>query len=323
MPNTSSAPTSTPAPSYQALRSARSEYVPLRHINYHVRLWGLPRPGVAPLVLVHGWMDVSASYQFMVDALRAERWVIAPDWRGFGLSRGPVVDSYWLADYLADLDALLDHYAGDQAVDLVGHSMGGHVVMQYAGIRPARIRRLVNLEGFGVPPSEPAQAAARYARWMDELKGLHQGRSALKTYADLEAVAQRLMRTNPRLTPAKAAWLAQHWARPNARGEWEILGDPAHKIVHPHLSRVDEVLALYRCISAPTLAVEAAHDSLGGWFGDKYSLAQYHQRLQHVPDLRIAVLPDAGHMLHHDQPLALAQLLEAFLDGPAGATPQS
>jgi pimeloyl-ACP methyl ester carboxylesterase len=39
-------------------------------------------------VMVHGWMDVGASYQFVVDALAtwASRWVVAPDWRGFGLT---------------------------------------------------------------------------------------------------------------------------------------------------------------------------------------------------------------------------------------------
>jgi pimeloyl-ACP methyl ester carboxylesterase len=61
------------------------------------------------------------------------------------------------ADYLADLDQLLDHYAPGEAVDLVGHSMGGNVAMMYAGVRPARIRRLVNLEGFGMPATRPAR----------------------------------------------------------------------------------------------------------------------------------------------------------------------
>ncbi|MBP6560019.1 MAG: alpha/beta fold hydrolase, partial [Burkholderiaceae bacterium] len=134
---------------YQVLQPSRSEYVPVRTQSYHVRMWGTPRPGTPPLVLLHGWMDVSASWQFVVDALAQQRHVIAPDWRGFGLTQGPRVDTYWLADYLGDLDFLLDHYAADTPVDLVGHSMGGNIAMLYAGVRPARIRRLVNLEGFG------------------------------------------------------------------------------------------------------------------------------------------------------------------------------
>ena len=128
-------------PMYQVLQPSRSEYVPVRTQSYHVRMWGTPRPGTPPLVLLHGWMDVSASWQFVVDALAQQRHVIAPDWRGFGLTQGPPVDTYWLADYLGDLDFLLDHYAADTPVDLVGHSMGGNIAMLYAGVRPARIRR--------------------------------------------------------------------------------------------------------------------------------------------------------------------------------------
>src|SRR5574337_37834 len=90
-----------------------------RTLRYHVRLWGDALPGQPPLVLLHGWMDAGASWQFVVDAFAeaftAGRLIIAPDWRGFGHSRpaGPR-DSYPFVDYLADLDRLLDHYAGEQ-----------------------------------------------------------------------------------------------------------------------------------------------------------------------------------------------------------------
>lgn len=288
--------------------------LPLRRLNYHVRQWGPEESALPPLVLLHGWMDVSASYQFMVDALQPERRIIAPDWRGFGRTASAQADHYLFADYLADLDLLLDQCAPGQAVDLVGHSMGGNVAMMYAGVRPARIRRLVNLEGFGLPATQPAQAPARYAQWIDEIKQLHQGDKALKTYDGPEAVAQRLMKTNPRLSQDKAEWLARHWAQPNAQGQWEILGDPAHKITSAQLYRVDEALALYGCITAPVLAVEASGDSLGQWWQGKYSLDEYHQRLTHVRNVRIAVVPDAGHMLHHDQPQAVAALIERFLE---------
>jgi len=303
---------------YQALKPSRSEFVNVRHLRYHVRHWGSPSAGEPPLVLVHGWMDVAASWQFMVDALRTDRWIIAPDWRGFGLTKAsdPAPDSYWFPDYLADLDALLDHYVRDQPVDLVGHSMGGNVAMLYGGVRPLRIRRLVNLEGFGLPETRPAQAPERYAKWMDEVKALHQGGMALKTYDSPEGVARRLMKTNPRLDADKASWLAQHWAAPNARGQWEILGDPAHKIVSAHLYQVEEALAIYRRITAPVLSVTASDDSLSQWWKGQFTLAQYQERLKAVPVLQNAVICDAGHMLHHDQPSQLAQLIEDFLAQP-------
>jgi len=307
---------------YKENRPFRSEFVPIRGLDHHLHVWGDPnRATLPPLVLVHGWMDVGASWQFMVDALSAEfaagRLIIAPDWRGFGQTglsaAGYQADSYWFADYLADLDFLLDHYAPGQAVDLVGHSMGGNVAMLYAGVRPARIRRLVNLEGFGLPASQPSQAAGRLAQWMDSLKSAQRGEMALKSYADVGGVAERLMRTNPRLTPDKAHWLASHWARPDASGRWRVLGNPAHKIPSAQLYRVDEVLEIHQRISAPVLAVEASGDSMAQWWNGKYSLAEYHERLRQVPDARVVVVQDAGHMLHHDQPGVLAGLIETFL----------
>jgi pimeloyl-ACP methyl ester carboxylesterase len=306
---------------YTERRPSRCELVPIRTQRYHVRLWGEASPEKTPLFMVHGWMDVAASFQFVVDALSDDfferHWIIAPDWRGYGLTSGPQVDNYWMADYLADLDALIDHYAGDQAagqgIDLLGHSMGGNVVMVYAGARPTRIRRLINLEGFGMAETQPTDAPGRYAKWMDEIKAFHRGEMALKAYDSVDGVARRLMKTNRRLSADKALWLAQHWSRENAQGHWDILGDAAHKIVNATLFRLEELLACYARITAPTLCVEASDDSLKLWWKDKYTLAQYHERLKHVPNCRIEVIQDAAHMLHHDQPEQLARLLEDFL----------
>ena len=303
---------------YQVRYDAHTRSIPIRGLNYHLRQWGEPRNNKPPLVLLHGWMDVGASWQFMVDAFSGSfldgHMVLAPDRRGFGDTvHHPGVDHYGFADYLADLEFLLDALAPDRSVDLVGHSMGGNVAMLYAGIRPTRIRRLINLEGFGMPATRPAQAAGRYGQWIDELKALHRGELGLKTYPSRQAVADRLVRTNPRLDADRALWLAGHWARPSADGSWAILGDAAHKIVNPHLYRVDEAQAVFQAIQAPTLAVEAEGDSLQQWWKGRYSLADYHDRLKAVPDCRVAVVADAGHMLHHDQPAILAGLIENFL----------
>ncbi len=306
---------------YKEKRTSRSEFVPIRGLRYHVRTWQGHQPDSAlpPLVLVHGWMDVAASYQFMVDAFSdaffAGRTILAPDWRGFGLTNGHA-DNYWMPDYLADLDFLLDHYVQDQKVDLVGHSMGGNVAMTYAGVQPERIRRLVNLEGFGMGPTKPVQAPTRYAKWLQELKSLHKGELDLKPYADVGGVARRLMKTNPRLSQDKANWLASHWAAPNAEGKWQILGEPGHKVVNANIYQVPETLALYQRITAPVLAVEAADNSLEKWNQGSYTLTDYHERLKQVADAKIARVADAGHMLHHDQPEALAKLIEDFLKAP-------
>lgn len=303
---------------YQVLQASTSTFVSLRGCRYHLRQWG--NATGEPLVLAHGWMDVAASWQFMVDAFSEpflqSRRIIAFDWRGFGLTEAPATDSYWFPDYLGDLDALLDALSPEQAIDLVGHSMGGNITMMYAGVRPARIRRLVNLEGFGMPATRPAQAPGRLGQWLDELRQLRQGEMALKPYADANAVAARLTKTNPRLDVDKATWLARHWAQADAAGQWRILGDAAHKIINPNLYRVEEALEIYKRISAQVLAVEASDDSLSQWWKGKYTLEEYHERLKSVPQVKVARIEDAGHMLHHDQPQTLARLLEDFLTDP-------
>src|ERR1035437_1293530 len=157
---------------YQVKKVSRSEFGPVRGLRYHLRCWGQPQADTPPLFLLHGWMDVAASFQFVVDAMAQERFIVAPDWRGFGLTSSAGADCFWYPDYLADLDALLDHYAPDTPVNLVGHSMGANVAMLYAGVRPERVRRLVNLEGFGLPATQPEQATERFANWLNELKTL-------------------------------------------------------------------------------------------------------------------------------------------------------
>lgn len=302
---------------YPTRRSARAQFLPVRGLSYHVHAWddlATDARDKPLLVLLHGWMDVGASFQFVVDALdqiegRARR-VAAPDWRGFGLTAAPTpCDSYWFPDYLGDLDALLDALSPDAPIDLVGHSMGGNVAMAYAGARPARVRRVVNLEGWGMPRTQPQQWPARLAQWLDELKG----GSSLRDYDDAAAVAQRLMKTNPRLDPHKAAWLATRWARPDAAGRWHILGDAAHKRINPVLYRVEEHLEVWKCIAAPVLWVEGEDTEVPRWWGTRYSKAEFHERLSVVRQVERHSLPACGHMLHHDQPEALAGLLADFL----------
>jgi pimeloyl-ACP methyl ester carboxylesterase len=306
----------TPPALYSALRVSRPRHLSIRGLRYHLQSWGdssLVHPGRPPLVLLHGWMDVGASYQFLVDALAQadgfERWVIAPDWRGFGGTETPGADTYWFPDYLADLDQLLDALVPSGQLDLLGHSMGGNVVMHYAGLRPQRIRRLVNLEGFGLPRTQPTQAPKRLLQWLDELKTPQD----LRSYADLAEVAARLQKNNPLLSADKAAWLAPHWSAQGADGRWHILGDPAHKRVNPVLYHVDEVLETWKLISAPLLWAEGDQTDVAKWWGHRYPRDEFDQRLSVVPQAQRVVLKPCGHMLHHDQPEALARHLTRFL----------
>ena len=329
---------SAPLP-YVVRRESRSRFVSVRGLRHHVLEWGDPTlatPERPTLVMQHGWMDVAASFQFVVDALSRDRHVIAFDWRGFGLTDAPPrADTYWLPDYLGDLDAMLDALFFDaqkavapaSTIDLLGHSMGGNVVMLYAGLRPERVRRLVNLEGFGMPATKPSQAPKRYLQWLDELKTP----AELRRYDSLAAVAARLRKTNPRLPPQRADWLARHWSREvtdavtdaatdgvtggsTGTPRFEILGDPAHKRISPTLYQRDEALEVWKLIEAPLLWVEGDQTELERWWGTRYTKAEFHERLNVVRNVEREVLAPAGHMLHHDQPEALARRLERFLD---------
>ena len=311
----------TPA-AYPVRRPSRSRFVTVRGLRHHVLEWGdasmatIERP---PILMQHGWMDVAASFQFVVDALPTDRHVLAFDWRGFGLTDTPAADTYWLPDYLGDLDAMLEAlffgataaHARATPIDLLGHSMGGNAAMLYAGLRPQRIRRLVNLEGFGMPATTPSQAPKRLVQWLDELKQP----AELRDYDSLAAVADRLRKTNPLLPADRATWLAQHWSRQTAAGRFAILGDPAHKRANPYLYQRDEVLEVWKLIEAPVLWVEGDRTDIARWWGTRYTKAEFHERLAVVKQVEKHVLAPAGHMLHHDQPEALALRLEAFLAG--------
>ncbi|RJG07992.1 alpha/beta hydrolase [Noviherbaspirillum cavernae] len=290
------------------MNPSRSEFITVRGLQYHIRHWG---DASAPMLfMLHGWMDVAASFQFVVDCLQRDWHVIAPDWRGFGLTENADADCYWFPDYLGDLDAILDHYSPGRPVSLLGHSMGGNVACLYAGVRPARVAKLINLEGFGLPASNSEQAPGRYARWLDELRNP----PTMRSYATQAEVAGRLQKTNPRLTDQRAAFLSEHWAKRNECGEWEILGDPAHKLTSPILYRVEEVLACWKAIAAPVLWVEADDTEAWRWMGPKETARiEIDRRIGFIRNIETATISDAGHMLHHDQPQALAELIERFL----------
>ena len=291
---------------YRPLVPARSLFHSIRGLRLHVRHWETGGAVQRQAVFLHGWMDSSASFQFVVDQLGPGWSVYAPDWRGFGLSQRPQADCYWFPDYLADLDALLDQLMPEGAVDLVAHSMGGNIALLYAGTRPGRVRRVVNLEGVGMRATRPREAPARYAGWLDQLR---HGRE-LRRYPSREALACRLCSDNPRLPPDKALFIAEHWSSACEDGSFEIQGDPAHKLPNPVLYRVSEALACWRQVTADVLWVMSEHPSRGMSFALEPA---YERRLAALRSLRRATVSGSGHMMHHDQPEAVAALIREFL----------
>jgi pimeloyl-ACP methyl ester carboxylesterase len=301
---------------YLPLRKSRTEFLDIRGLRSHVRVWPEKAESNLPtceVVFLHGWMDVSASFQFLVDQLPSHWRCVSFDWRGFGKSQHTGTDSYWFADYVADLEFFLVSAKkhgllnADGPVNLVAHSMGGNVAMLYAGIRPEQVRRLVNLEGTGMPASRPSKAPERYRQWLSEL--VDQPR--LKDYASVDEVAARLKKTNPRLTDAFANFLALHWADPIEGGRYRLNSDPIHKVSNPILYRIEEVLACWREITAPTLLALASDTNDWHQF---IRQPAFQRRLTAVRDLSVVTVADTGHMMHHDQPKALAALISQFIE---------
>jgi pimeloyl-ACP methyl ester carboxylesterase len=290
------------------MKPSRSEFIAVRGLRYHVRHWG--NDDAPPIFMLHGWMDVSASFQFLVDAFAQDWHVIAPDWRGFGLTEH-AIGGYWFPDYLADLDAILDHYSPAEPVNLLGHSLGANVAGIYAGVRPQRVKKLILLEGFGMPVTQPDQAPERFAKWLDELSAL----PSLRSYSALPDVAARLQKTNPRLSNERAAFLAQHWAAQNADGSWDIQADFLHRLSNPYLYRVEEVMACWRRIQAPVLWVEGAHSELVARLdAGAGARAEIDRRTAVIAQIARVTIDNAGHMLQHDQPEVLAEWIERFLN---------
>lgn len=290
------------------MKPSNSEFIQLRGVRTHVRRWG---PADAPqLFLLHGWMDVSASFQFLVDALVRDWQIIAPDWRGFGKTQWNN-HSYWFPDYVADLDALLTHYSPDFPVRLVGHSLGGNAACLYAGIRPERVAAVATLEGFGLHASDPADAPVRYANWLEQLRS----EPGYNRYADRAALAARLRSVNSRLSADQAAFLAEHLGEERAQDTGKILvaADPYHKLASPILYRLDDAKACWRKVTAPVLWVAARDSFIMKGFAGVVGDADYHDRIACFRDIRTAMIEDAAHNMHHDQPVQVAQLIEAFM----------
>src|SRR4051794_5580893 len=113
-------------------------------LRLHYSDWG--NASAPPLLLIHGGLDHSRSWDHVARALRTSFHVIAPDLRGHGDSDWATGSSYSLADHVYDLTCLVKS-AGLANAAIVGHSMGGMVSLTYAGAFPEQVSRLVVLDG--------------------------------------------------------------------------------------------------------------------------------------------------------------------------------
>src|ERR1700722_8110303 len=150
-------------PVYTPRKPSRTRRLAVRDADYLIRTWGSPQH--TPLVLLHGTQDTSITFQFLIDALKNDWHVVAPDWRGHGGTAGGN-GADWFHDYLADLDALLEALFADRAVNIVGHSLGGNLASVFAALRPGRVRRVISLDAFGIMGTDGAKFVDTLTKWI-------------------------------------------------------------------------------------------------------------------------------------------------------------
>jgi esterase len=139
------------------MESRLSTYRWLKVRGHRVAYRSCGREDGEPVVLIHAFASQSDTWRPTARALAARGFrVIAPDLRGHGRSQRTA--TYALMDFEQDLIALLDTLALPR-VNLIGHSLGGHLALKLATHQPERIRRLV-VEAAPVPPRDPDDAAA-------------------------------------------------------------------------------------------------------------------------------------------------------------------
>lgn len=295
--------TTTP---YTPRRASRSRFLDIRDIRYHLREWG--EPGMPRLFMLHGWCDASASFQFTVDALAREWHVVAPDWRGFGLSGWNASGAYWVPDYLADLELLLEHESPHEAVRLVGHSLGGNIALLYAGVRPNRVSQVVAVEAYGRGDADPERAPEQLAGWLEQFSRPMRFRD----HADTRSFARAMRLANPRLSAERAQFLAEMLTRRDAQDKVRLAADPAHRHLNPVLYRRREAEACWRRITAAVLVV--VQDDPAWRYSRNVDDATWQAMCACFSRYNERRITECGHNIHQDQPERLAECIEAFLE---------
>lgn len=287
------------------MKEPRDASISVRGLKIHYLEWGEPRD--EPLILIHGFLDCARSWEPFVTALEkisARRWIIAPDCRGHGDSGWVGAGGYYhFPDYLLDLDSLI-RSLGIPSFHLLGHSMGGTISFLYTGTYPERVKKLVLVEGMGPIGLQFADAPPRMEKWISEVRSLPERKP--REYPTLEEAARRLQKKNPRLKPDLALNLARWGMKETAGGRWIWKFDPLHRTTAPQPFYSGQALEFFRRIECPVLLVQGKESR-------QTPRPDAQQRLEAMTHRSVAVIEDAGHMVHHDNPEGLAEVVAEFL----------
>ena len=277
-----------------------------QRLRLHYVDWG--NAGAPPLVLVHGGRDHCRNWDWVAEELRKDWHIIAPDLRGHGDSAWSQDGTYMMAGYVYDLAQLI-HQQGLAPVTLLGHSLGGNIVLRYAGLYPENVARLIAIEGLGPSPKMLAERyamgfAQRMRDWITEQRGLS-GRLP-RRYASIEDAYKRMQGENKHLSPAQARHLTQHGVNQNEDGTYSWKFDNYVRSWPPYDMPVEEVEALWRRITCATLLVYGKESWASNPADDG--------RVRHFINAEVVSFERAGHWVHHDKLDEFMTLARRFLD---------
>jgi pimeloyl-ACP methyl ester carboxylesterase len=234
---------------------------------------------------------------------------LALDLRGHGDSE--TTPYYAFGHFVLDLHNLVRALRLVKPI-LVGHSMGGEVVVRLAGAFPDVPSKVVMIEGLG-PPTIDMDAEWKWT--VDGFARIDRAIAGHPGLADLDAAYERLRERNHRLTESKARELALLGTRAREDGTLEWKFDPmltTMAVTDPF--NLDFAMTFWRRVTAPTLIV---HGGESGEFWRSRPGALYldpddlKRRLACFRDVHFVEIPGAGHMVHFDRP---RELLAAILD---------
>lgn len=281
---------------------------PISHFFYSDRLklqfWDYGQDGKPALVLVHGGLDHARNWDWVARALREDYHVYALDLRGHGNSAWAPGAMYSLIEHVLDLSALLD-IINEFPVRLIGHSLGGMIVLNYSGVFSERVRKAVSIEGLGAPETSRVHgpASERMRSWIESVRKVEKRR--IKTYPNLGAAVARMKEANPHLSNEVARHLTLHGTNWDPDGSLVWKFDNYARVFPPYGHRIEDCVELYSRIACPALFFWGLESF--------FPVPTTDPRRNAIHNARLIEVPNAGHWVHHDQLDVFLRETTAFL----------